>query len=167
MGSNPTPSAAIPPSESPKHSNWAAYAAAIWCFAFALPSFFWAAGGTTRADPIDDQDLTERTWFLVFTGLTGVLKLLGGLFALSLVSPWGERFPANARYWLALVAGAGMTLYGGVGLVLDAFRVSGVASVDDEETARWHLFLWDPIWLAGGILFILAALHFGSRTRQT
>ncbi len=28
-----------------------------------------------------------------------------------------------------------------------------------EQAARWHLLLWDPVWLLGGVLFLAAALH--------
>jgi hypothetical protein len=30
-----------------------------------------------------------------------------------------------------------------------------------EAAVRWHLALWDPVWLLGGILFAAAAYFFG------
>jgi Protein of unknown function (DUF3995) len=95
----------------------------------------------------------SRGRVVAFTGFTGLLKVIAGFLVLSLVTHWGEALPGRPRIWLVWIAGIGMTLYGGLGLLLDSLRVAEIMAVDDEATMRWHLFLWNPVWLIGGLLF--------------
>jgi hypothetical protein len=74
----------------------AAYAATLWAFVFALPSFIWAAGVRTGSEAIA-ADVEEA----------------------------GIADPALGA-----------------------------------DAVRWHLLLWDPWWLLGGILFALGAWQF-------
>ncbi|HEV2404232.1 MAG TPA: hypothetical protein VGR88_02200 [Ktedonobacterales bacterium] len=46
--------------------------------------------------------------------------------------------------------------------------VSGVIATPaglGTTAARWHLYLWDPWWLLGGVLIIVAARTYGRATR--
>ncbi|MBA2277703.1 MAG: DUF3995 domain-containing protein [Chloroflexia bacterium] len=139
---------------------WSAYTACAWAFVFAVPSFYWAVGGTVGMQTIardpDAIPLIDDP-FVVFA--TGVLKVLGGLLALALVQPWGRRF----RRWprrLAWAAGGFLTLYGAALLVQHGLMLTGAVATPDvlgATAARWHFWLWDPWWLVGGILFGLAA----------
>jgi Protein of unknown function (DUF3995) len=147
--------------------NWPAYAAAAWAFVFAVPSFYWAAGGEIALDTLAvelERDALERdSGTVALTWFTGALKVLGGFVALSLVRPWGARIPRRLRLVAALGAGVGLTLYGAAGLVEKILMETGAIDVSasfGSDRVIWYLLLWDPYWLLGGILFLLAALRF-------
>lgn len=154
--------------------RWAAaagYAACGWALAFAAASFYWAAGGTIGAETIGPAlaslALARDPEFIAVLWITGALKVVAGLLALALVRPWG-RLPPR---WLLLLAGwctgIGLMLYGGASFVQHALMVAGAIAIPEglgTTAARWHLLLWDPWWLLGGILFALAAWGYGQRT---
>ena len=79
----------------------AAYAAAAWAFAFAVPSFVWAAGvragSETIAADVEEAGIADPG----LLAATGLLKVLAGLVALALVRPWGRAIP---RRLLVVVA---------------------------------------------------------------
>ncbi len=95
----------------------------------------------------------------------GVVKALGGLVALALVQPWGRRLPR----WLlraATWAGGGLALlYGAASFVQHTLMLSGLIAVPaglGRSAARWHLLLWDPWWILGGVLFVAMAWVSGA-----
>lgn len=139
--------------------RWA-YAAGIWARLFALPSFYWALGGETGMGTIaahpDDIDLINEP-VVVFT--IGVAKLLAGLPVLTIVRAWGG--PGFQRWLrvLALIGGGFMLLYGGALLIQHALMISRAVNIPDslgERASRWHLGLWDPVWIVRGVLFLAA-----------
>ncbi len=143
----------------PRSTNWAAYAACVWSLVFAAASFYWTAGGTAGVATIGGavQRLPE---IVAILWVTGALKVIGGLLALTLVRPWGRVLPHRLLVTLAWVGGVGMTAYGAIPLFVNGLMVAGILSVPepvDWIAIRWHLFLWDPWWLVGGVLFITAA----------
>jgi hypothetical protein len=90
----------------------------------------------------------------------GVLKVLGGLLALALVRPWGRAVPRRVLLTAAWGGGILMALYGGASWVQEGLMVTGVIAIPPglgHAAAVWHVLLWDPWWLLGGILFITAA----------
>lgn len=145
--------------------RWAAYATAAWAFAFAALSFHWALGGQlslgTQArsirDQIDDPEFVAVLW------ATGALKVVAGLIALALVRPFGRRIP---RPFLAVgvwTTAMLLLLYGGLGWVQALLWEIGMVDIPaavGADAARWKLALWDPFWLLGGVLFLVAALQF-------
>lgn len=156
-----------------QRTTWFAYAAAVWAFIFAAISFYWAAGGMVGAETLGagiarlaaarDAEMITVTW------VTGGLKVLAGLLALALVQRWGRVFPQ----WLLRVAawGAGLLFLGyGVinvlqhaGMLADPTRIGEL--LGSVEAVRWHLALWDPFWVIGGMLFCAAA-YLAGRNRQ-
>lgn len=134
--------------------------------AYALISAYWAAGGTGLAVTVGGS--IER-WarhggieVRVALALIVVLKLIAAWLPLAAVRPCR---PAIRR--LAWLEAAVLTVYGGVltstGLAVQAGLVP--ASPDaDWEALDWHAYLWDPWFLAGGVL-VLAALFAGRRTQ--
>ncbi|HEY7342094.1 MAG TPA: DUF3995 domain-containing protein [Ktedonobacterales bacterium] len=155
--------------------TWAAYTACAWALLFALMSFYWALGGELGLNTLGlgIQALAHDPGFIALVWLTGVVKVLGGLFALTLARPWLLWLPPRWKLALAWVGGAALALYGGVNLVVEWLIVSGaihIAGVAVTDGIRWHARLWDPWWLLGGILFLLAAWqyqHVLRRARQT
>jgi hypothetical protein len=143
--------------------NLAAYVAAAWAFVFAVPSFVWAAGveagSETIAADVEEAGIADP-WLLA---ATGVLKVLAGLVALALVRPWGRAIPRRLLILAAWGAAAILFFYAVVNFVGHALMEAGVWKIPDAlgaDAVRWHLLLWDPWWLLGGILFALAAWQF-------
>lgn len=141
------------------------YAAFGWAVAFALMSFYWALGGTfgteTLGNVFTDSTLINDPGFIAFVWLTGFLKVAGGLLVLAVVQSWGRLIPR--RLLLTMVGGGGiiLLLYAVALLVQHGLMEIGVvnifASLGSKETVRWHLLLWDPWWLPGGMLFMASA----------
>jgi hypothetical protein len=142
--------------------NWIGYAAAAWALLFAASNVYWGLGGR-QAVPLPDPeaafaDPTFRLINLVAVGGKAGMALV----ALATVWAQGTGQTGLPRRLLLIVAyglGIGMTLYGGLGLIVDTLRLLGVLAVSPESgpSLRWHVFLWDPWWIAGGLLFLGAA----------
>ncbi len=140
--------------------SWAGYAACTWAIVFAAVSFYWAVGGTvgvnTNAPAITKHVLARDPAWVAIMWCTGVLKIIAALVALALVQPWGRALPR----WLVLIAAWSAVVIMGVyegaaSLIQHALMVAGIISTPaglGATSARWHLLLWDPWWLVGGIL---------------
>lgn len=156
----------------PRLAIWAGYAASAWALVFAALSFYWAAGGTVGASTIGPAiatlALARDPEFVAVLWATGVLKVLGGVLALALVQPWGRLLPRRILLIVAWGVGALLLLYACANLVEHGLMAIGVISIPaglGATALRWHLVLWDPWWLIGGILFCAAAWSYG-HTRQ-
>lgn len=147
------------------------YAACVWAIAFALMSFYWALGGTAGLDsasPAARQLLTAGgSGAAAVIWITGVLKLAGGVLALALVQPWGEKVPR----WLLLIPGLGgavlLAVHGGDFLIRGLLWQSGLLAVPetvDSTVIAGYTFLWGPWWVLGGLLFGVAAWDYRRRT---
>jgi len=145
----------------------------VWAVAFAAPSFYWAAGGRVGAGTIgpaiESLALARDPAFVTLLWVTGVLKLLAAVLALMLVVP-GLRGPLPPR----LVGSAGWTAavvllgYGIANLVQHLLMWTGPIPVPaglGTAALRWHLALWDPVWIIGGVLFTLAAVEHSRSAR--
>jgi hypothetical protein len=150
--------------------GWAGYAAAAWAFLFAAASFYWALGGPlgveTIGPGITGPALAGDPTILAVIWITGALKVVAGVVALALIQPRGRRVPRWALLLFGWGAGALFLVYGAANLIQDALIVAGAIPTPaglGAVAARWHLFLWDPWWLLGGVLFALAAWSYGQR----
>ncbi|MPZ48521.1 MAG: DUF3995 domain-containing protein [Dehalococcoidia bacterium] len=149
-------------------SSWPGYCAAVWAFLFALPSFYWAAGGEAGSGTIAaeiDEVTGGQAWLVA---LTGVFKVAAGLLTLALVQPWGLRLPRGPLLATVWLVGVGFTLYGLLNFLDHLLMVSGLRETPEalgETAARWHLLFWDPWWLLGGALFSLATWRYQRRSR--
>jgi hypothetical protein len=152
-------SPSITPATATQWARWAAWAAFAWAALFAAVSFLWAAGGRTGIHPFE-QLLVGSVWLrLAITVPTGLAKLGAGVAAVALV-----RVGARDRWYrpllaFAWLAGVGMLLYGGVGLISDILHVTGVVHVPaaDRFWFFWYLVVWDPVFVVGGALFVATA----------
>ncbi len=139
-----------------------AYASAIWAFLFAASSFYWAAGGRYGASTLGDTiaGLSKESWFIAVLWLTGSLKLLAGALVLLLVWPPKRHITFKLVKISVWAAGFIFTLYGGANLVVRGLMSLGILATPEamhSQAAYWHLILWDPYWLLGGILFLSCA----------
>lgn len=152
--------------------SWPAYAAAAWGLLFGLLSLYWAAGGTWLLDTIGEAvtaPILESDPLMVAILWASVLvKFIGTVAALALVQRWGRAFPR----WFLLSGGglaAGLlVLYGGAGIVQQTLMAVGLVEVSATfaPVLYWHLFLWSPYWLLGGVFFGLATVHLARCTRR-
>src|SRR5690606_2735131 len=86
-------------------------------------------------------------------------KLAGAGLALALAQPWGRVVPRRLRVFLPLAVGVGLIVYGGSNFgryVLMAAGVTDTPEAIGEDNLVWYLLLWEPVWLLGGVLFLLA-----------
>jgi len=169
------PSAAVRPT-APATSlpaSWAVYGAAAWALVFAAMSFYWAAGGSigasTLSDAIVEPARAREPGFVAVLWATGALKAIAGLLALALIWPRNQLLPRWIPLTATWVAGVGMLLYGGANLAVRGIMAVGLLATPESmhsAAARWHLFLWDPWWVLGGALFVLAAWWSGRLPRR-
>jgi hypothetical protein len=150
-------------------ATWAAYAASTWAFVFAVPSFYWAAGGTGGLDSTVSPDLVRLAheqvpWFVAVLWITGAMKVFAGLVALSLAKKWGMIFPSWMLLILAWGAGTLLAFHGAlfvdVGSVMLGGYISGPQNPGLWALVRWYAFLWGPWFVLGGALFMAAGWSF-------
>lgn len=148
-----------------RSGRWAGPAAAAWAFVFAAVNVYWSAGGLaglgTISEAIRSRAVERHPGFVAVLWFTALLKVLAGALGLALCRPWGRSLPR----WALLAAGWGtgvlLSLYGVIGLSSAALAELGVFNAADPGTTRWYLFVWEPVWLLGGLLFIAAAWQYG------
>ncbi len=148
------------------------YAAAAWAVAFALTSFYWAAGGNAGTETLGPGlvSLRDDPWFAAI-GLwgVGIAKLAGALLALALVPRLRPHVTPTLLSWIALSGGVLVAIYGVASLAQHALMIGGVVGTPvalGRTAAFWHLVLWDPWWIAGGLLFVVSARQPRSMARQ-
>ena len=154
----------------PRLGVCAGYTAAAWAFAFAALSLYWAAGGTRAAETVLGPQATHYSWatdpaVMTATLLAGLLKILGGLFAIALVRPSWPRAPR----WMMFAVGWGAALLL-VGYGLEATTSQALVTVHaihvpadyNWHTARWHLCVWGPVFAVWGVLLGLAVRDYQS-----
>lgn len=152
--------------------RWTGFAAAGVAFAFAAVSTYWGLGGRALLDTlggeIERRARAGDDALLVANAVGAVLKVLGGILALALVQPWGERLPRRPLQALAWAGAAVLTVYGvtqTVTIVLVALDRLELAEPLDTKALRWRMLLWEPWFLVWGLLLGAAAWHFRARTR--
>ena len=153
------------PARGSGRTTWAAYAACAWALLFALLSTYWGLGGVIGMNTFGSgvQSLASTPGFTAGVWLTGIAKAIGGLFALTLVRPLTPWLPPIWKLALAWAVGIGLALYSGVQIVLEGLILGGVIrarSPVDWVALHWHFWFWDPWWLLGSVLFLLAAWRY-------
>ncbi len=130
----------------------AAYAAAVWSVIFGAVHLYWLLGGDVGLP--QGRSVFDNTALLVID----IVAL-----ALSLVCSWGLRLPHRLRLYPA-VATATLLIVHAVPAMVGWVRLA-VGSYPDElsDLARFSLFVYEPWFLIGGILFALAAGGFARR----
>lgn len=150
-------------------SAWTAYTACAWAFVFAVPSFYWAAGGTGGLQSTVSPDLVRLaqdrvSWFLTLLRITGAMKVFAGLVALALVQRWGRLFPRWVLLILAWGAGTLLAWHGALFVGAGLLMLAGVLPAPVEPAlltvVRWYTFLWGPWFVLGGALFTAAVWSY-------
>jgi Protein of unknown function (DUF3995) len=156
------------PPTRPPATAWAAYAACALALLYAVPSFYWALGGTAGLDTvggaIEQLGRSRDPAGVALSIGAGVLKIAGALLALALVRPWSRAIPRRLLVGAAWAASAVLTAYGGLLVVVGALVLIGLVSPSgpvDRTALRWHVLLWDLWFLVWGLLLGVAAWHYG------
>lgn len=147
---------------------WPAHAAAAWAALFAAQSLASAiavmCGSAFGADEVgrDIADMARAgdPGFVVTLWVAAAGKALAGALALAPVRPYGRRLPRRPLVLAIYAAGALLLLYGVVNLVEHVLMRTGATAIPaglGGHALPWHLWLWDPYWILGGVLFLLAA----------
>lgn len=141
----------------------AAYAAATWSAAFSLVHLYWLVGG--RIGLPDGLSVTGNTPLLVIDILAIPGCAVAAVLALAIVRPWGVRLPARLLS-IALWGITAVLLVHSLPSVPEwlALAAGSRTSADFDAMGRFATFLYEPFFLAGGLLFGLAAL--GRRHRR-
>ena len=157
----------------PRTTAWAAYAACALAALSAVPSFYWALGGTAGLDTVGgaiEELARARDPAGVALGIgAGILKVAGGLLALALVRPWGRAVPRRLLLGTAWAASMVLTAYGGLLVAVGTLVLTGVVRPGgpvDRTALRWHVLLWDLWFLVWGLLLSVAAWHHGRASRD-
>ena len=109
-------------------TDGAAYAACAWALVFAAMSVYWAGGGAIGINTLSGS-VTRLPGIVALLWGIAAVKGFGGLFALALVRPWGRMIPRRLLLTGAWVAGLGLSLYGGIPLIVNGLMLSGVLNV--------------------------------------
>jgi hypothetical protein len=148
----------------PRIRPWAAYAACAVAWLSAVPSFYWAFGGTvglsTVGGAIERLGRAHDPGGIALGAGAGLLKVAGGLLALALVRPWGRMIPRRLRLAVAWAGSVVLTAYGGLLVVVGALVLTGVITPSgpvDRTALRWHVMVWDLWFLIWGVLLGAAA----------
>jgi hypothetical protein len=139
----------------PSRTAWAAYAACALALLSAIPSFYWAAGGTIGLDTVG--------------GAIEELARARDPAGVALVRPRGRRVPRRLLGGVAWAASVVLTLYGGLLVAVGALVLAGVirpAGPVDRTALRWHVLVWDLWFVVWGLLLGLAAWHYGRQSRD-
>lgn len=145
-------------------------AAAVVGVAHAVPSLYWALGGTALVSTLgrwaSDWQRESPGEVAVLLSLIFLAKVTGA--GLPLINQRGLLpFPRMWRglFWFAAV---GSVTYGAVNMVAALAALGGLVGTDEtRDTAALvgHAFLWDPLFLLWGLL-LAAALTASRRQRQ-
>jgi Protein of unknown function (DUF3995) len=147
--------------------NRAAFAAALWALVFAAMSFYWAAGGTlgleTLGNEIEREAEAREPDTVALIWVTGALKVVGAALALALARRWSHAFLSRAVGWAGLAVGILLIVYALANFAQHGLMAAGAVDTPESLGASavdWHLVLWDPFWLLGGVLFTAAAWRY-------
>lgn len=140
-----------------------AYLACAWCVVFAAVHLYWAMGGDAGlASSAGTALATRRPLSFVVFGLwgTALVLLVGAAFSIGLARwrPYG-----GLRRWMVILGflvGVALLVRGLLLEVVLLAGVGGVASAVGPLETYWSLILWNPWFMLGGLLLILAAHRF-------
>ncbi|WP_019819321.1 DUF3995 domain-containing protein [Saccharomonospora saliphila] len=164
MNQSPSPARSAEHTETPStRLRWLAGLCCAWMVVFAGVHVYWAAGGTFAMPA--GFSIEDNTALLVIDIIAVPLCLAGAALALALVRPEGRRRPRTVTALTALT-GLFSIVHAAGTIVADIGMLLGVVEVPDTEAERISAFVFEPWWLLGGVLFVLAAWTFHTDRRR-
>ena len=148
--------------------------ATVWAFLFAATNLYWGLGGTfgveTLGQGIAEMANARDSELLLINWISVGGKIALGLLALASLRPLTKRTSTilHISIW---IAGILLTFYGLGNFIQHALMLTGTIPVarllGSLDAVRWHMFIWDPLWLIGGILFLLLADNYRKTKRAS
>ena len=141
----------------------------MWCVLFAVVHLYWALGGQRGLASSAGAELaTGRPLWFVLGGLWGVavVLLVGAAFGIGLTR-W--RFRGTLRRLVVVVGLLGGGLLVVRGLLLEVVLATGAGGVSNAvgpEQTYWSLLLWNPWFVLGGAMVLLATHQFAYLDRR-
>lgn len=149
-------------------SWWAAssaYGASAWGVWFALVHLYWLLGG--RIGLPDGMSLFDNIPLLIIDVVAIPLCAMAAVLALALIRPWGRRFRRRLLLTAAWATTAVLVVHAAPTVVDWISLAGGQRTIDDlDSLERFVTFLYEPFFLAGGVLFGIAALGYQGRTNN-
>jgi hypothetical protein len=151
-----------------------AISAAVWAFLFAATNLYWGLGGTfgveTLGQGIAEMAQARNPELLLINWISVGGKLALGLLALTLMRPWSKRV-STLLHISTRIAGILLAFYGVGNFIQHALMLTGTIPLarllGSLDAVRWHILLWDPLWLIGGVLFLLLANNYRKTKRAS
>jgi hypothetical protein len=133
-----------------------------WSLLYVLPHLYWALGGDALLFMVKRSAAERDDWRLI-NGVASVVLTGAALLGPALI--WTSTRPRLRTVALA-ACGAGAAIaasHGAFGIVYRALNVAGVTDIEGaafdastHEWALWDLFVFEPWFLAEGLLFMAA-----------
>lgn len=139
--------------------GWAAYSAGAWALVFAAVHLYWALGGTAGLPKGMSVDMNPALF--VINVLAVPLSVVGALLALALVRPWGRLLPRRLLLASAWAVCALLIVHSAPTLVEGGLVVTGLGDAKPSVRERWSLFVYEPWFFMGGVLYGAAAWGHG------
>ena len=142
----------------------AAYGAFAWMVLFAVVHMYWLVGGTVGLPP--GRKVTDNTGLLIADVIAVPLCIVGAAVALALARP--DRARPRPRTLQRLGAGTAVlaVVHAATAMVSWALLPLGMLDGELSDEERFSLFLYEPFWLLGGILFALATWEYRVALRR-
>ncbi|GAA4624945.1 hypothetical protein GCM10023196_027170 [Actinoallomurus vinaceus] len=154
-------------------ARWPAFGTCVCTTAYGLLKFAQALGSGVLVDKepmrpdLRVRMLARDGWFVAGYWLMFAVAIVGVLFALATIQPWGRHLPRRLLAIPAWTLGVLMVLRSigpiGFGFLGDTLVLTGLRPPPPQylelsrHLARWDLILWSPFFLTWGILWIATA----------
>ncbi|MGH3728274.1 MAG: DUF3995 domain-containing protein [Micromonosporaceae bacterium] len=137
--------------------NVPGYLAAAWAALFAVVHLYWLAGG--RLGLPEQLSLFDNLPLLIIDIIAIPMCAVAAVLALALVCPWGRRLPRRLVLAGAWTTAAVLVVHA-VPSMVDWVALAVGARTPGDLTAleRFATFLYEPFFLAGGLLYLAATL---------
>jgi hypothetical protein len=137
--------------------RWPAYAVAGWMALFAGLHAYWAFGG--GAGLPNGVRVPDRPVLLAIDVLAIPLCLAGAVIALALVRPWGRQLPRRPLIGALCAAAVLAFVHSAPTMTDDLLGALGLFDLNlHTEAVRLVHFVFEPLWMAGGLLCGLAVI---------
>jgi hypothetical protein len=133
-----------------------------WSLLYVLPHLYWALGGDALLFMVKQSAAEMDDWRAIYWAASAVLA------GAALIGPaliWSTARPRLRAVTLAMcgVGAAVAASHGAFGIIYRALNVAGITDIDGaafdvstHEWALWDLVVFEPWFLAEGLLFIAA-----------
>ena len=143
-------------------SAWPAIATAIWAILFGGLNLYWTFGGRWLTDrlgqSLQDGIAGNDQQLLIANTVGGLGKLGLGVLAIGTLLPVARSISPRLVSLVLITPGVLLIIYGLINWNIVSYAMLGwidVPSSIGEDQLSWYFWLWEPIWIVGGVLMLL------------